>query len=79
MSAALETIWEQKPLFKREGGSIPVVGLVQRILGVESILTGFALPDNNVHSPNEYIHLPTWDRGVQALIHFFYNMGGQTQ
>ncbi len=77
MSGALETVWGKKPLFKREGGSIPVVGLVQRILGVESILTGFALPDNNVHSPNERIHLPTWDRGVAALIHFIYNMGQQ--
>jgi acetylornithine deacetylase/succinyl-diaminopimelate desuccinylase-like protein len=77
MSAALQTVWGQKPLFKREGGSIPVVGMVQRILGVESILTGFALPDNNVHSPNERIHLPTWDRGVQAFIHFIYNMGRQ--
>ena len=77
MSGALETVWGKKPLFKREGGSIPVVDLVQRILGVESILTGFALPDNNVHSPNERIHLPTWDRGVAALIHFIYNMGQQ--
>ena len=75
LSAALETVWNKRPVFKREGGSVPVVGQFQKILGVESVNTGFAMPDDNMHSPNEKMHLPTWYRGIDAFIHFFYNLG----
>ena len=71
---SLETVWGKAPLFKREGGSIPVVLDMQKILGIESVLTGFGLPDDNLHAPNEKLHLPTWYRGIEALIHFFYNL-----
>jgi acetylornithine deacetylase/succinyl-diaminopimelate desuccinylase-like protein len=71
---ALTTVWGKAPLFKREGGSIPVVGEMQTILGIDSVLTGFGLPDDNLHAPNEKLHLPTWYKGINALIHFFYNM-----
>jgi acetylornithine deacetylase/succinyl-diaminopimelate desuccinylase-like protein len=54
---------------------VPVVTQFQRILGVESVNTGFALPDDNMHSPNEKMHLPTWYRGIDTFIHFFYNLG----
>lgn len=75
MSNAMSTVWGTPPLFKREGGSIPVVGEMQKILGIESVLTGFGLPDDRIHSPNEKQDLPTWYRGIDALIHFFYNLG----
>jgi acetylornithine deacetylase/succinyl-diaminopimelate desuccinylase-like protein len=74
LEAAFETVWGQRPYFKREGGSIPVVGQMQTILGIESVLTGFGLPDDNLHAPNERLHLPTWRRGIEALIHFFFNL-----
>ncbi len=70
----LQTVWGVAPLFKREGGSIPVVGDMQTILGIDSVLTGFGLPDDNLHAPNEKLHLPTWYKGIDALIHFFYNL-----
>ena len=73
MSKALETVWGTKPLYVREGGSVPVVAQMQSILGVESVLTGFGLPDDNLHAPNEKLHLPTWYKGIDALIHFFFN------
>ncbi|OGO37830.1 MAG: hypothetical protein A2Z03_12380, partial [Chloroflexi bacterium RBG_16_56_8] len=66
MSKALETVWGKRPLFKREGGSIGVVVQLQEYVGVESVLTGFSLPEDNVHSPNEKLHLPTWRKGIQA-------------
>jgi len=75
MSQAMETIWGMRPVFKREGGSIPIVAEMQEILGIESVLTGFGLPEDNVHAPNEKLHLPTWYRGIDALIHFFFNYG----
>ncbi len=74
MSKAFETVWGKRPLFKREGGSIGVVVQLQEYVGVESVLTGFGLPEDNVHSPNEKLHLPTWGKGIEALIHFFCNL-----
>ncbi len=71
---ALESVWGVQPLYKREGGSIPVVADMQKILGVPSIITGFGLPDDNIHAPNEKLNVPNWYRGIEALIHFFYNM-----
>ncbi len=71
---ALETVWGARPYFKREGGSIPVVGMMQSLLGVESVIGGFGLPDDNFHAPNEKLHLPTWYRGIEALVHFFLNL-----
>jgi acetylornithine deacetylase/succinyl-diaminopimelate desuccinylase-like protein len=74
MAKALEMVWGRQPYFKREGGSIPVVGDMQRLLGVESVICGFGLPDDNMHAPNEKQHLPTWYRGIEAYIHFFLNL-----
>jgi acetylornithine deacetylase/succinyl-diaminopimelate desuccinylase-like protein len=75
LAEGLETVWGKAPLFKREGGSVPIVGDFQRVLGIDSVLTGFGLSDDNIHAPNEKLHLPTWYRGIDTLIHFFYNYG----
>ena len=76
LSKALQSVWGRKPYFKREGGSIGVVVQLQKHLGAESVLSGFGLPDDNAHSPNEKLHLPTWYKGIDAFIHFFYNLKG---
>jgi acetylornithine deacetylase/succinyl-diaminopimelate desuccinylase-like protein len=73
MAEALKTVWGKRPLFRREGGSIGVVVQLQEYVGMESVLTGFGLPEDNIHSPNEKLHLPTWHKGMDALVHFFYN------
>jgi acetylornithine deacetylase/succinyl-diaminopimelate desuccinylase-like protein len=73
---AMHSVWGKRPLFRREGGSVPVVTLFKQILGAESVNTGFSLPDDNLHAPNEKQHLPTWYRGIDTLIHFFFNLGG---
>ena len=74
LSKALESAWGKKPYFKREGGSVPVVLQMQELLGVDSVLTGFGLPDDNLHAPNEKLHLPTWYNGINSFIHFFLNL-----
>jgi len=76
LSAALETVWGVRPLYKREGGTIPIVAYMQNVLGAESLLTGFSLPDDAIHSPNEKVHLPTLYKGIDALIHFICNLAG---
>ena len=73
-SDALESVWKKKPVYKREGGSIPIVSYMKSILGTESVLSGFGLPGDRIHSPNERINLDLWNKGVQAIIYFFYNL-----
>lgn len=74
MEDAMQQVWQRKPLFRREGGSVPVVVLFKEILGIESVNCGFSLPDDNAHSPNEKLHLPTWNRGIDTIIHFIFNL-----
>jgi acetylornithine deacetylase/succinyl-diaminopimelate desuccinylase-like protein len=74
LERALEAVWHKPPVYKREGGSVPVVLDFQQILGVETVNTGFSMPDDNMHSPNEKLHLPTWYRGIDAFIHFYFNL-----
>lgn len=70
LSNALAETWDKPVTLKREGGSIPVATSMQHLLGVKSLLTGFGLPDDAIHSPNERQHIPTWTKGIQALIRF---------
>ncbi len=72
LAKAMEDTWGTQPFYRREGGSIPVVGQMQQILGLDSVLTGFGLPDGNLHAPNENLHLPTWRKGMEALVRFFF-------
>jgi len=74
LSQAIETVWHKPPVFKREGGSVPVVLDFQHILGVETVNTGFSMLDDNMHSPNEKLHLPSWYRGIDSFIHFYFNL-----
>ena len=71
---ALTTVFGVKPVFRREGGSVPVVSDIQRILGIDSVIMGFGLPDDNLHAPNEKQHIPTFFKGIEAYIHFFANL-----
>lgn len=75
LTRALYETWGKQPLYKREGGSVPVVTQMQQILGIDSVLTGFGLPDDNLHAPNEKIHLPTYYRGIEAFTRFLYYLG----
>jgi acetylornithine deacetylase/succinyl-diaminopimelate desuccinylase-like protein len=71
---AFETVWHIQPIFKREGGSVAAVLHMQKHLKADTINTGFCLPDDSMHGSNEKLHLPTWYKGTEALIHFFYNL-----
>ena len=78
LAASLEKVWGRPPVFHRSGGSIAAVGQMQEILGADSVLTGFSLPDDRVHGPNEKLHLPTWERGILSLVHFLYELAEMT-
>jgi acetylornithine deacetylase/succinyl-diaminopimelate desuccinylase-like protein len=72
--AALEATFGVAPVLRLEGGSVPVVSMVQNGLGVDSILMGFGLPDDNLHAPNEKLHLPNYYRGIESYIRFFHEV-----
>jgi acetylornithine deacetylase/succinyl-diaminopimelate desuccinylase-like protein len=54
------------PTLIREGGSIPVVGLFKSVLDVDTLLVGFGLPDDRVHSPNEKFELDALHKGSRT-------------
>jgi len=62
-------------LFLRSGGSIPVVNTFQEILGIPTVLMGFALPDDRMHAPNEKFHLPQFYQGITTCIWFLHEVG----
>ena len=72
---ALAQTFQKPTIYMRSGGSIPVVGLFQRELGIPSVLMGFGLPDDNLHAPNEKFHLPNLHAGVDAVETFFRLLG----
>lgn len=69
-SEALEAVWGVKPVFDRQGGTVPVVAMIKDVLGVESLMLGFGLPSDNIHGPDEKQHLPNFYRGIETYIRF---------
>jgi acetylornithine deacetylase/succinyl-diaminopimelate desuccinylase-like protein len=63
---AIEKGFGQKPVFTREGGSIPVVSTFQEELGLPSVLFGVGLPDENAHAPNEKLDVANFHGGIIA-------------
>jgi acetylornithine deacetylase/succinyl-diaminopimelate desuccinylase-like protein len=72
---AIETGFGKKPVFIREGGSIPVVNLIKKHLGQENILLlGWGSPDDGAHSPNERFHIKDFYRGIRSAAALFHEM-----
>ena len=76
-SEALKSVWGTEPVYLRGGGSIPIVSHFKSILGIESVLGGFSLPEDNIHSPNEKLDLEMYKKGVEAVIHFICLLTGK--
>ncbi len=60
-----------RPLYVREGGSIPIVADFQDVLGATVVMMGLGLHEDNIHAPNESMHLPNFYRGIDTVIHYF--------
>ena len=74
MKDALQIVFGREPIFQRIGGGIGAVSLLKQVVGIDSVLTGFSLHDDNFHGPNEKLHLPTWKKGMQAIVHYLHNV-----
>lgn len=66
---ALRKAFGREPVFTGEGGSIPVVGEFERVLGAPVLLMGFALPGANMHAPDEWLSLESFEKGMRAAAH----------
>jgi acetylornithine deacetylase/succinyl-diaminopimelate desuccinylase-like protein len=73
---ALHEVWGKDTVFIRSGGSIPIVGDLDRHLGLPSVMMGFGLPDDNLHAPNEKFNLKNFALGIESLIRFMEEVGG---
>lgn len=67
---AFEKVYNKDVLFSREGGSIPIVADFKKVLGVNSILMGFGLTKDALHSPNESFSLKDFHRGIKTSATF---------
>jgi acetylornithine deacetylase/succinyl-diaminopimelate desuccinylase-like protein len=72
---ALHAVWGKDTVFIRSGGSIPIVGDLDRHLGLPSVMMGFGLPDDNLHAPNEKFNLENFRLGIQSVIEFLEEAG----
>ena len=70
-SNAMEKSLGKRPIPIRSGGSIPIISAFERILGTKSILLGFGLESDAIHSPNENYPLDQFYSGIETIIHFY--------
>lgn len=66
-----ELAFGKRPIAARRGGSIPIIAEFERVLGVKTILMGFGLEQNAIHSPNESMDLDVWEKGIIAVTEFY--------
>jgi acetylornithine deacetylase/succinyl-diaminopimelate desuccinylase-like protein len=71
---AIEKTYQKTPIPLRTGGSIPIVSMFKRVLGVDTVLLGFGLDSDAIHSPNEHYHLWNYFKGIETLCHFYSEM-----
>ena len=69
----METTYGKKPIPQRGGGSIPIVALFEEELGLKSILFGFGLNSDDIHSPNEHYGIFNYLKGIETIPLFYKN------
>lgn len=68
---AISKSWGVRPLAVRRGGSIPIIAVFERVLGLKTVLMGFGLESNAIHSPNENMSVDIFRKGVEAVAEFY--------
>jgi acetylornithine deacetylase/succinyl-diaminopimelate desuccinylase-like protein len=70
-SKAFEEVWGKKPIPTRDGGSIPIVALFKKELGLDTVLMGFGLDSDAIHSPNEHYGVKNFLLGIETIVAFY--------
>jgi acetylornithine deacetylase/succinyl-diaminopimelate desuccinylase-like protein len=76
-SKAFEQVWGKTPIPTRDGGSIPIVALFKRELGLDTVLMGFGLDSDAIHSPNEHYGIKNFLLGIETIVAFYGNFAKQ--
>lgn len=74
---ALKDVFDREPAFIREGGTIPVVADLKEVLGLDTVLLGFGLNSDAIHSPDEHFGLDRFHKGIQTSIRFLDEVARQ--
>jgi acetylornithine deacetylase/succinyl-diaminopimelate desuccinylase-like protein len=64
LDAAVTEVFGRPPLYLREGGSVPIIADIKRVLGLDSVMLGLFLPEDNLHAPNESFNLRVMRKGI---------------
>lgn len=72
---AFSDVFGKPTVFIRSGGSVPIVGDFAKHLGIPTVMMGFGLPDDGLHSPNEKYNLENYYKGIMTIAHFFEQYG----
>jgi acetylornithine deacetylase/succinyl-diaminopimelate desuccinylase-like protein len=70
-SSAFEEVWGKSPIPTRDGGSIPIVSLFKKELGLDTVLMGFGLDSDAIHSPNEHYGIKNFLIGIETIVAFY--------
>jgi acetylornithine deacetylase/succinyl-diaminopimelate desuccinylase-like protein len=70
-SKAFEEVWGKSPIPTRDGGSIPIVALFKKELGLDTVLMGFGLDSDALHSPNEHYGIKNFLIGIETIVSFY--------
>jgi acetylornithine deacetylase/succinyl-diaminopimelate desuccinylase-like protein len=70
-SKAFEEVWGKSPIPTKDGGSIPIVALFKRELGLDTVLMGFGLDSDAIHSPNEHYGVKNFLIGIETIVAFY--------
>jgi acetylornithine deacetylase/succinyl-diaminopimelate desuccinylase-like protein len=63
---AIGEAFGKRPLYLREGGSVPIIGDIRRETGLDSVMFGLFLPEDNLHAPNESFNLDVMRKGIET-------------
>jgi acetylornithine deacetylase/succinyl-diaminopimelate desuccinylase-like protein len=74
--AAVTEIWGRPPIYLREGGSVPIIADIKRMTGLDSVMFGLFLPEDNLHAPNESFNLDVMRKGSATIARIFAKVAG---
>ncbi|MBP6624342.1 MAG: dipeptidase [Chitinophagaceae bacterium] len=76
---AIATTFGKNPIPTRGGGSIPIIALFEKVLGLKTVLMGFGLDNDNIHSPNEKYDVVNFYKGIETIPHFHQNFAAMSK
>lgn len=73
---AVTQVWGRPPLYLREGGSVPIIADIKRVTGLDSVMLGLFLPEDNLHAPNEGFNLDVMRKGIETTERILESVAG---